>query len=152
MDKTGLLNPTLMDFFLKGNLSLEICERKNPYSWFPEAGWHDLMRLAAIAEEGSNPALKEVVGDIEKDEYAWKCYYDLEDPETAMLPNGYESRVGEFEKLLLLRCIKMDRVTVRSQSSHFNSMHGISAADSHTHSTLDHRYTANLGALECRLL
>lgn len=117
MDESGFLNQALLDFFLKGNLSLEKSERKKPYSWFPETGWHDLMRLEAIAQEGSNPALKEVVSDIEKDEYAWKCYYDLEAPETAMLPNGYESRFCEFEKLLLLRCIKMDRVTVRSQQS-----------------------------------
>lgn len=115
MDESGLLNVTLLDFFLKGNLSLEKAERKNPYSWFPEAGWHDLMRLMEIGGvEGSNPVLADLVTDIERDESAWKRYYDLEDPEAQPLPNGFEDQVSSFEKLLLLRCIKMDRVTVRS--------------------------------------
>ena len=120
MDELGLLNHAQLDFFLKGNLSLEKGDRKNPYTWFSEAGWHDLMRLAVIGGEGANPALKEIPNDIERDESAWKAYYDLENLETSPLPNGFEERVSAFEKLLVLRCIKMDRVTVRSVGVEFD--------------------------------
>lgn len=113
MDETGQLDHTLLDFFLKGNLSLEKSKQKSPYSWISEAGWHDLMRLSALAEQEHNPALTEIVSDIERDEAAWKSFFDHEAPETAPLPNEFDSRIKPFEKLLLLRCIKMDRVTVR---------------------------------------
>jgi dynein heavy chain, axonemal len=64
--------------------------------------------------DGGNAALKEIADDIEVDEESWKAYYDLEAPEAAELPNGFEDRITMFDKLLILRCIKMDRVTVRS--------------------------------------
>eukprot|EP00892_Ulva_mutabilis_P000667 jgi/Ulvmu1/10600/UM065_0055.1 len=112
MDESGLLNHTQLDFFLKGNLSLEKEARKNPYTWLSESGWHDLMRLATLAGESGKTALNEIPGDIEKDEDAWKVYFDLDEPEASPLPNGFEQRVNEFEKLLVLRCIKTDRVTI----------------------------------------
>lgn len=113
LQEAGNMNTAHLDFFLKGNLSLEKSARRNPYPWFPETGWHDMMRLIALGSmEGGNPALEEIADDIVMDEDSWKAYYALEAPEAAPLPNGFEGRISSFEKLLVLRCIKMDRVTV----------------------------------------
>jgi dynein heavy chain, axonemal len=118
LQEAGNLNSTHLEFFLKGNLSLDKSVRKNPYPWFPETGWHDMMRLTMLGSmEGGNPALKEIADDIVTDEDSWKDYYSLEAPEAAPLPKGFEDRISPFEKLLVLRCIKMDRVTVRSVPS-----------------------------------
>ena len=38
-----------LDFFLKGNLSLEAHPRKKPHDWVPEQGWQDLMKLTELA-------------------------------------------------------------------------------------------------------
>lgn len=38
-----------LDFFLKGNLSLECHPRKKPHEWLPEQGWQDLMKLTELA-------------------------------------------------------------------------------------------------------
>lgn len=38
-----------LDFFLKGNLSLERHPRRKPHDWLPEQGWQDLMRLMELA-------------------------------------------------------------------------------------------------------
>ncbi len=38
-DGENLLNRTELDFFLKGNTSLEQVQRQRPYKWVPEAGW-----------------------------------------------------------------------------------------------------------------
>lgn len=43
---------------------------------------------------------------------AWKAYYELEAPESARLPGDYSSRLSQFEVLLLLRCLRPDRVVV----------------------------------------
>lgn len=38
-----------LDFFLKGNLSLEPHPRKKPHDWLPGQGWQDLMKLTELA-------------------------------------------------------------------------------------------------------
>ncbi len=148
------LDPALLDFFLKGNLSLEKAARRKPFDWFPDAGWQDLMRLVELGQKkmGSDgrmhplgrwavwlrkPMLSGAPGEpeahrcdatcaapyavfsscslataIEADEAAWRAYYDLEAPEESEMPCGYDSFLNDFEKLCLLRCLRMDRVTV----------------------------------------
>lgn len=57
-----------LDFFIKGNISLEKSSRLKPYNWIPDQGWEDIMRLSEISPDvfGSLP------GDVEKNEKAWK--------------------------------------------------------------------------------
>ncbi len=49
------LDPQLLDFFLKGNLSLEKAARRKPFDWFPDAGWQDLMRLVELGQKKLGP-------------------------------------------------------------------------------------------------
>jgi hypothetical protein len=44
-----------LDFFLKGNLSLEPHPRKKPHDWLPEQGWQDLMQLTELAAKKGAP-------------------------------------------------------------------------------------------------
>lgn len=67
--------------------------------------------LHFTAAGGKHP-LTEVADDIAADGASWKAYYEQEAPESAPLPNGYSSRLSQFEVLLLLRCLRVDRVTV----------------------------------------
>eukprot|EP00955_Chlamydomonas_euryale_P094425 364857-Chlamydomonas_euryale.AAC.10 len=111
------LDPVFLDFFLKGNLSLEKEQRVRPYEWLPDKGWQDLIRLVELARgkvgpDGRPHALARLADDVESDEPAWRAFYELESPEEAGLPMGYAEALSEFEKLLVLRCLRMDRVTV----------------------------------------
>lgn len=86
LEGESLLNHSQLDFFLKGNLSLEKSKRRKPFDWFPDQGWEDVIRLAEISahkedgeeETGGAAKLKEIVNDIEKNESAWENYYNLE--------------------------------------------------------------------------
>ncbi|XP_035641685.1 dynein axonemal heavy chain 10 [Oncorhynchus keta] len=95
-----------LDFFLKGNLSLEMSKRKKPCHWLPGQGWEDIIRLAELfpAEFGSLP------DDVEKNLPEWKTWYDLDGPEQAPFPMKYKDNLTAFQKLLLLRCFRLDRV------------------------------------------
>ena len=42
MDGDGELNKAELDFFLKGNTSLEALSRERPYVWMSNNGWKDL--------------------------------------------------------------------------------------------------------------
>ena len=57
-----------LDFFIKGNISLEKSARVKPFSWIPDQGWEDMIKLSEISADvfGSLP------GDVEKNERAWK--------------------------------------------------------------------------------
>jgi dynein heavy chain len=42
MDGEGELNKIELDFFLKGNTSLEAAAKSNPFVWLSNNGWKDL--------------------------------------------------------------------------------------------------------------
>ncbi|XP_044232976.1 dynein axonemal heavy chain 10 isoform X2 [Thunnus albacares] len=95
-----------LEFFIKGNLSLEKSNRKKPCDWLPDQGWEDMVKLAELFPEqfGSLP------DDVEKNATDWKSWYDLDGPEQVSFPMKYAENLSDFQKLLLLRCFRVDRV------------------------------------------
>ena len=103
----GELNRGQLDFFLKGNLSLEKTSEKLPGAWMSEAGWHDMQQLVTMGSQfASLPA------DIRAAEAEWRAWYDLEAPESQPMPQGYSDRLTKMEMMLVLRCFRVDRIYV----------------------------------------
>ncbi len=75
------------------------------------AGWECVI-LSASCNLKAHGVPRSLANDVEGNEEAWRTYYDLEEPELEPMPCGYDSFLSEFEKLCLLRCLRMDRVTV----------------------------------------
>jgi len=50
MDGNDELNKAELDFFLKGNTSLDAVEAKKPYVWVSEYGWKDMQKLGLLGE------------------------------------------------------------------------------------------------------
>ena len=76
MDGDGELNKVELDFFLKGNTSLDTISRDKPYVWLSINGWKDLHRLNTLGD-----SFKTIIDDIENNGKVWKDWYDLEAPE-----------------------------------------------------------------------
>ena len=76
MDGEGELNKIELDFFLKGNTSLEAGSRPNPFNWLSNNGWKDLSRIVSLGPSWTN-----LSADIEGNEKTWKDWYDIEAPE-----------------------------------------------------------------------
>uniref|UniRef100_A0A3Q2PNV9 Dynein axonemal heavy chain 10 n=1 Tax=Fundulus heteroclitus TaxID=8078 RepID=A0A3Q2PNV9_FUNHE len=95
-----------LDFLLKGNLSLEKSTKKKPCDWLPDQGWEDVVKLSELFPDqfGSLP------DDIERNSTDWTSWYDLDAPEQAPFPMKYNENLSPFQKLLLLRCFRVDRV------------------------------------------
>ena len=79
-----LINSAELDFFLKGNTSLEAVNRPKPSKWIPDSGWKDIQKLNSLGDPFSN-----LIYDIENNEKDWKKWYDYEKPEVEELPPGY---------------------------------------------------------------
>ncbi|KAK1328247.1 hypothetical protein QTO34_011819 [Cnephaeus nilssonii] len=95
-----------LEFFLKGNISLEKNKRKKPCAWLPDQGWEDIMLLSELFADdfGSLP------DDVEQNPAVWQEWYDLDSLEQFPFPMGYDSSITPFQKLLILRCFRVDRV------------------------------------------
>ncbi|XP_036352277.2 dynein axonemal heavy chain 10 [Ochotona princeps] len=95
-----------LDFFLKGNISLEKSKRKKPCTWLSDQGWEDINLLSELFADtfGNLP------DDVEKHTATWQEWYDLDSLEQFPFPLGYDRHITAFQKLLILRCFRVDRV------------------------------------------
>ena len=41
---------------------------------------------------------------------AWKAYYDEKEPHNATLPQPWDSKLTDFQKMIILRCLRPDKV------------------------------------------
>ena len=46
-----------LQFFIKGNISLEKSERPKPHPWLPDQGWQDIIKLTEISKEAARGSL-----------------------------------------------------------------------------------------------
>eukprot|EP00210_Caulerpa_lentillifera_P005286 g5050.t1 len=108
----GLLNKRQLEFFLKGNLALEKDNKPKPHDWIPEQGWQDIKKLVEIStiDDPSSP-LTSLITNITNNEKEWKEIYDHEAPERMKFPCEETRSLTIFERLLVLRCLRLDRVT-----------------------------------------
>ncbi|XP_004690685.2 PREDICTED: dynein heavy chain 10, axonemal [Condylura cristata] len=95
-----------LDFFLKGNISLEKSKQKKPCGWLSDQGWEDIILLSKLFSDnfGNLPS------DVEKHLSVWQEWYDLDSLEQSPFPLGYDKDITPFQKLLILRCFRVDRV------------------------------------------
>jgi len=91
MDGDEALNKIELDFFLKGNTSLDAVETKKPYSWVSENAWKDMQKLDGLEEIWTG-----FIEKLKSDPKAWKEFYDLESPEQAEIPCGYSQTLSKF--------------------------------------------------------
>ncbi|ETO20102.1 hypothetical protein RFI_17117 [Reticulomyxa filosa] len=125
----GRLNHEELEFFLKGNTSLQVLfqkrreekqrmkrkvpEKKKPASWITDNGWKDLERLghlgSSVSEESEKP-FTTLIADICDNLQKWKEWYDFEKPEEKELPLNYSKKLTKLQELLVLRCFRRDRV------------------------------------------
>ena len=74
---------------------------------FPEAGWHDLQRLVTMGEH-----FETLPADLLRATEEWRAWYDLEAPESVPMPQGYHEKLTPLERMLVLRCFRVDRIYV----------------------------------------
>ncbi|XP_053669700.1 dynein axonemal heavy chain 10 [Anopheles nili] len=102
----GNLSQAEVDFFIKGKVSLEKSDRPCPVTWISEKGWQDIVMLGEIFPEkfGDLPV------HIERNIYEWTCWYDIDDAGGYEYPGNFEERMLPYDHLLLMRCLRVDRV------------------------------------------
>ena len=84
LDGEGVINKNELDFFLKGNTSLEEVEDRCPANWISVAGWKDIQSLPSC-----NEIFKNFINDLKDNLGLFKNQFDNEKPENEDLPLQY---------------------------------------------------------------
>ncbi|XP_076621651.1 dynein heavy chain at 89D [Colletes latitarsis] len=100
-----VLQPQL-DFFIKGSIELQKSPKANPTNWLPAARWVDLLKLSTDFPDTFGRLPEELQQHGEE----WQNWYDMDDPESEDFPLDYSEKLQPFEKLMLIRCFRVDRV------------------------------------------
>jgi dynein heavy chain len=103
----GQLNRKELDFFLKGNTKLGDSQNGKIVSWLSETNCKDIESLVEVGEVWKNFA-----SDLVSNEDEWKEWFETESPETTPLPPSYQDKISTFQKLLILRVTRPDRISL----------------------------------------
>lgn len=95
-----------LDFFIKGSVSLEKSARENPAKFITAQGWEEIMKLSIDFPN----QFAHLPHDVERNVEEWQNWYDLDAPESTEFPCGYKEKLKPFQRLMLLRCFRVDRV------------------------------------------
>ncbi|KAF9424735.1 hypothetical protein HW555_000036 [Spodoptera exigua] len=95
-----------LDFFIKGNISIEKSARQCPASWIPSQGWQDVMKLSMDFQD----SFSSLPDNISRRLNDWQEWFDSDTPEANDIPGGYRDKLQPFEMLMLLRCFRVDRI------------------------------------------
>ena len=91
-------------FLLTGGVALE-----NPYpnpdtSWLTEKAWSDIVRAT------NTRGIEQLKDSFEKQTSKWQIYYDLPNPQEHPFPPPFQSEGETLKKLVILKCIRPDKI------------------------------------------
>ena len=92
-------------FFLTGGVGIDSNIPANPApSWLQEKSWTEIYRLSNL------PAYGNFWQDFRSNLDGWKSVYDSATPYKTTYPSNWDYRLTTWQKLLVLRCLRPDKV------------------------------------------
>ena len=80
-------------------------------AWLSKKSWIEFVKLATFYDK-----YKGISDHIAENADSWKVLWDVPDPTSTPLPDPWESKLDTFEKLLVTRCIRPDKLPVAVQN------------------------------------
>ncbi|XP_051538163.1 dynein axonemal heavy chain 5 [Myxocyprinus asiaticus] len=103
--------------FIKGGASLDLKSvEPKPKRWILDITWLNLVQLSSL------PPFTALLTQVGHNDRAWKSWFDEAAPEETPLPDGYESQLDAFRKLLLIRSWCPDRTIAQARKYIAESM------------------------------
>lgn len=103
MKSKSEINSEEWTFLLTGGIGLDN-PHPNPASWLPSKAWDELCRLDEIN------AFHGIKNSFIENMEEWKRVYDSATPQNELLPSLWDNKLNQFQKLLLLRCLRPDKI------------------------------------------
>ncbi|XP_018046945.1 PREDICTED: dynein heavy chain 3, axonemal [Atta colombica] len=104
------LDEELWVFLLTGGMALE-----NPYpnpdpSWLSDKSWNEIVKASLL------PGLEKLRTSFQSNISQWQAYYDLSNPQEHSFPPPFEHEDENLRKLVILRCIRTDKLIAAVQA------------------------------------
>nr|XP_012154186.1 PREDICTED: dynein heavy chain 12, axonemal isoform X1 [Megachile rotundata] len=96
-------------FFLSGGVELAAAPRNPASSWLPDKSWGEICRSNVL------PSFANFQDSFVRNQSAWKKYYDLLNPEDSPIPEPWQTTLTPFQKLIVTRIIRTDKVMIMIQ-------------------------------------
>ena len=103
-------------FLLTGGMVVENKNRNPAKDWLSEKGWGEFCRLSDL------PAFSGLRHSISGEPDLWRKIYDSDDAESEPLPGDWSEKLDTFKKMLVLRCIRPDKLELAVQNFIIESM------------------------------
>ncbi|XP_069790710.1 dynein axonemal heavy chain 7 isoform X8 [Narcine bancroftii] len=95
-------------FLLTGGIGLDNAY-ENPSDWLPKTSWDELCRLDEVPEFSGFRGEFVVLLD------GWKAVYDSMEPHHEIFPGQWEDKLGNFQRMLVIRCLRPDKFIPMAQ-------------------------------------
>ncbi|KAL2308160.1 hypothetical protein Nmel_001164 [Mimus melanotis] len=106
------ISHTEFETLIKGGASLDMNSvEPKPKKWILDTTWLNLVQLSGLYP------FNQLLVQIVRNEKSWKAWFDEEAPEKSVIPDGYDSLLDQFHKLLLVRSWCPDHTI--SQARHY---------------------------------
>jgi dynein heavy chain len=115
--RKGNVKPAEFLTFIKGGAALDLNSvDPKPKPWILDMTWLNLIQLSSLPQFGELP------NQVTRGASQWKNWFDEAEPEEAPLPDGYDSVLDVFRKLLLIRSWCPDRTLAQARKYISNSI------------------------------
>ncbi|RMX56942.1 hypothetical protein pdam_00011068, partial [Pocillopora damicornis] len=103
---SGKIDEQEWRFLLTGGVALEN-KFPNPASdWLTDKSWAEMVRCSAL------PSFQGILKHFTARISEWKAFYDSATPQTEPLPEPWEDDLNKLQHLIVLRCLRPDKVTL----------------------------------------
>ncbi|KAJ1516963.1 Dynein heavy chain 2, axonemal [Coelomomyces lativittatus] len=108
----GKLHPDNYGFFLRaGQIVDRETQPPNPCSeWLNESAWDNICVLEQL------PGFQSLMSSVEQTEREWRSWFSSGDPEKQTLPGDWAIKASDFQKMMLVRALRPDRVIFCAQA------------------------------------
>lgn len=100
----GCISQEELNFFINENTSVENSQR-NHIQWLPSSSLTDIFQLSVRFENFSD-----LYNELQVYSNDWYRWYKSDTPESSTYPGEYSKKLSPFQKLMLIKCFRIDRV------------------------------------------
>jgi len=105
MVNDGHLSQEEVDYLVMGKSVMDPGNMGPLHEWMPESIWPRVKALEGLKR------FQNLGDNMQSDSDEWLKWFDDENAETAKLPGDYEKNLNDFDRLILLRALRPDRIT-----------------------------------------
>jgi len=100
------VNHAEYQFFLRGaNILDRSTLRENPFpDWLEQIAWENLTDMEKL------PTYRGLCSSVEQSPRDWKQWYRSPNPESRALPGDWNNKLDDFQRMVVLRAVRSDRV------------------------------------------